>query len=145
MLAVAEKQQYANFADFCNECGNCDVFCPEDGGPYKIKPRFFGSAADWRRFAPHDGFATERAADGTLRWLGRIGGREVALARSGDRVRFTGAGFDVTLAPDDPVATLAGTADGEIDLTDLHILLWVRDAVFDSRTVNHVNAREVSP
>ena len=29
------KHQLANYADACNECGNCDVFCPEDGGPFK--------------------------------------------------------------------------------------------------------------
>ncbi|NNE09003.1 MAG: glutamate synthase, partial [Gemmatimonadetes bacterium] len=47
-IVLNEKHQIANFADFCNECGNCDIFCPEDGGPYIIKPRFFGSGEDWR-------------------------------------------------------------------------------------------------
>jgi putative selenate reductase len=28
-------------ADFCNDCGNCDTFCPEHEGPYLQKPRFF--------------------------------------------------------------------------------------------------------
>jgi putative selenate reductase len=32
-----------NVADLCNDCGNCDVFCPEDGGPQRLKPRFFAS------------------------------------------------------------------------------------------------------
>ena len=32
-LVLEKKHQIANFADFCNECGNCDIFCPEDGGP----------------------------------------------------------------------------------------------------------------
>ena len=40
---VAKAHQLANYADACNDCGNCDVFCPEDGGPYIEKPRFFGS------------------------------------------------------------------------------------------------------
>jgi len=31
-LKLEKKYQIANFADFCNECGNCDIFCPEDGG-----------------------------------------------------------------------------------------------------------------
>jgi putative selenate reductase len=35
--------QIGNFADLCNDCGNCDVFCPEDGGPHRVKPRFFAS------------------------------------------------------------------------------------------------------
>ena len=34
VIPITQKHQIANFADFCNECGNCDVFCPEDGGPY---------------------------------------------------------------------------------------------------------------
>ncbi|RMH14464.1 MAG: glutamate synthase, partial [Planctomycetota bacterium] len=34
VLELTQRHQIANFADFCNECGNCDVFCPEDGGPY---------------------------------------------------------------------------------------------------------------
>ncbi|MCB9560088.1 MAG: glutamate synthase [Kofleriaceae bacterium] len=143
-VTIAQKQQYANFADFCNECGNCDVFCPEDGGPYVVKPRFFGTAADWRRFVHLDGFAVEPAEDGGRRLLGRIDGRELWLEPAGDgaadRVRFTGPGFAVTLAPADPVATLDGDADGEIDLTQLHIMVWIRDAVFEGGAVNYLNA-----
>ncbi len=32
--------QIAILADACNDCGNCDVFCPESGGPNLTKPRF---------------------------------------------------------------------------------------------------------
>ncbi|HPI36719.1 MAG TPA: putative selenate reductase subunit YgfK [Ignavibacteriaceae bacterium] len=35
-----QKYQIINIADFCNECGNCDTFCPTSGAPYKTKPRF---------------------------------------------------------------------------------------------------------
>ncbi|MHC4767240.1 MAG: glutamate synthase, partial [Planctomycetota bacterium] len=55
-FGLTKKHQIAIFADFCNECGNCDVFCPEDGGPYLVKPQFFGSAAEFERFADRDGF-----------------------------------------------------------------------------------------
>src|SRR5690606_28436409 len=54
-LRVTKKVQYANFADFCNECGNCDIFCPEDGGPYVVKGRFFGSLQLWTELRSHDG------------------------------------------------------------------------------------------
>ena len=30
--------QLAVFADFCNECGNCERWCPEIGAPYRVKP-----------------------------------------------------------------------------------------------------------
>lgn len=138
-MQIAQKQQYANFADFCNECGNCDVFCPEDGGPYAVKPRFFGSVADWRHFATHDGYVMEATAEGR-RLLGRIDGKEYSVSREGERVRFAGPGFELSLVPEDPVATLSGTAEGEVDLSRLDILLWVQAAVYDGPSVNVVNA-----
>ena len=140
-LKVAEKQQYGNYADFCNECGNCDIFCPEDGGPYKVKPRFFGTAADWRTFASLDGFAVEAVAGGGRRVLGRLDGRDLAVEAAGDRVRYTGPGFDLVLDPADPVATLSGFADGEVDLTPLHILRWIDAAVLAAPGVNYLTAR----
>ena len=35
------RQQYLLFAELCNECGNCMVFCPEDGDPAIIKPKLY--------------------------------------------------------------------------------------------------------
>jgi putative selenate reductase len=69
-LTVKRKRQFANYADFCNDCGNCDVFCPEEGGPYKVKPRFFGARATFDGDVL-DGFFVERGErDGraTERW-----------------------------------------------------------------------------
>jgi len=37
---VKQKYQIININDFCNECGNCDTFCPTGGAPYKVKPKF---------------------------------------------------------------------------------------------------------
>jgi len=33
------------FSELCNECGNCMVFCPEDGDPAMIKPRLYTDRA----------------------------------------------------------------------------------------------------
>ncbi|MEJ2543777.1 MAG: 4Fe-4S dicluster domain-containing protein [Calditrichaceae bacterium] len=38
---IEKDQQIGNIAEFCNDCGNCETFCPEIGAPYKIKPRFY--------------------------------------------------------------------------------------------------------
>jgi len=35
-----QSTQIINIRDFCNECGNCTTFCPTDGEPYRIKPKF---------------------------------------------------------------------------------------------------------
>jgi putative selenate reductase len=51
VLRIVKQHQLANYADACNECGNCDIFCPEDGGPQREKPRFFGSLETYRKHA----------------------------------------------------------------------------------------------
>lgn len=47
-----DRQQYLVFAELCNECGNCMVFCPEQGDPAQIKPKLYTDPA---LFAARDG------------------------------------------------------------------------------------------
>jgi putative selenate reductase len=140
-LSIAKKHQIANYADACNECGNCDVFCPEDGGPYNLKPRFFGSEETFRRFATHDGFFLARAAEADT-VLGRFEGKDYRLELAGGRARFAGAGFDVEFAADSPEATLEGAADegAVIDLTYFRIMDWLRRGVLDAAELSWINA-----
>ncbi len=136
-LTIEKKHQIGNFADFCNECGNCDVFCPEDGGPYVIKPRFFGSRGDYELFADHDGFFLERHGAG-LRVFGRFAGKGYSVElepQATGRVSYSGPGFAIEFV----AADLAGSAHGEIseevteiDLTYFHIMRLVADAVMSS-------------
>ena len=37
-----KKHQIVCFADVCNDCGNCETFCPDVGAPNWMKPRIFG-------------------------------------------------------------------------------------------------------
>ena len=88
VFQLAKAHQFANYADACNDCGNCDVFCPEDGGPYVEKPRFFGSLETYRKYAGENGFYIDwEAAEHHLRHdCGRV---LRAHARSAaDRARF---------------------------------------------------------
>lgn len=71
---VVESHQLANYADFCNECGNCDVFCPEDGGPYIVKPRFFKDRSTFLESPSLEGFWLEQESGQTI-MEGRISGR----------------------------------------------------------------------
>jgi putative selenate reductase len=74
-LAVEQPRQFVNVPDLCNDCGNCDVFCPEDGGPYRLKPRVFTDRTRWLADAPRDAVLVEPDAV-----TGRFGGREVRVA-----------------------------------------------------------------
>lgn len=70
---LKKTHQIANFFDWCNECGNCDTYCPEHGGPFIEKPTFFGSIEAFHHFAQHQGACVWQDADGwhaLLRWRG---------------------------------------------------------------------------
>jgi putative selenate reductase len=88
-FVIGERHQIATFADACNECGNCDVFCPEDGGPYIEKPRFFGSIESYRRWNAICGFFLARE-NGSPALYGRFHDREFILHwnRSLREIRF---------------------------------------------------------
>ncbi len=42
---LKQAYQIINIADFCNQCGNCQTFCPTSGAPYMDKSRVHLSAA----------------------------------------------------------------------------------------------------
>ena len=108
VFRVARSHQLANYADACNECGNCDVFCPEDGGPFVEKPRFFGSLETYRRDARRNGFY--------------LGGTELRPVLHGT---IAGLSYVLTLDREGGVAHFE-TADAEVDvrLTDNQPLSW---------------------
>ena len=139
-IAVTKKHQIGNFADFCNECGNCDVFCPEDGGPYVIKPRFFGNRRDFNELTTHDGFFIEQ--QGSTRSVhARFEGKpfEVITEADESHIRFVGTDFLVDFDPSDPAGTICGSASTEVDLTYFRLMEMVSEAVLAAAD-NYVSA-----
>ncbi len=65
---MAARQQYFVFAELCNECGNCMVFCPEEGDPAFVKPRVYTddtlyAGRDGQGFLVRDGALVDARAD----------------------------------------------------------------------------------
>ncbi|MBI4248498.1 MAG: glutamate synthase [Elusimicrobia bacterium] len=143
-LIFDKKHQIGNFADFCNECGNCDVFCPEDGGPYVLKPRFFGSLDSWRRFKDHDGFYLDRSEGEEQVW-GRFGGKEFFLKISESKqALYEGEGFRILFWEQERGRSIQNhakkpAAGAEIDMTYFHIMNWLRKAIFSPKEINYIN------
>ena len=137
-VTITEPHQIGNFADFCNDCGNCDVFCPEDGGPYVLKPRFFGSEDAWRRPPVLDGFFVRRD-DARDIVLGRFSGSEYRMEVAGDRVSYSGDGFALQFDARDPIRTIEGHAVAEVDLTFYELMNRLRAALLAATEVNYVN------
>ena len=97
-VPVKMARQIVNFADFCNDCGNCDVFCLEDGAPYLLKPRVFVNRERWLRDAPRDAVLIEPDAVS-----GRFDGMVLRVA-TGEKI------------PDDPRAlALCSLRDALLD------------------------------
>ncbi len=143
-VLVKMKHQLANFADFCNECGNCDVFCPEDGGPYVVKPRFFGRLSDYVAMSHLDGFHLEEEGElGRVR--ARFSGRAFELELGPWGAHWVGEDFDLRFDPADPVGTMEGTAEGEVDLTYFLLMSRVRDAVLAEDHVSYVRSLVTAP
>ena len=46
-VSITQPFQTANIGDFCNECGNCETFCPTSGAPFRDKPKLFLTEASF--------------------------------------------------------------------------------------------------
>ena len=143
-IQLEERHQIANFADFCNECGNCDIFCPEDGGPYIVKPRFFGEREAWWGAPELDGFYLERQG-GRDRVLGRFEGREFDVTIAGESATYSGTGFRLEFELGDPAGTLSGDGPDEVDLTYFFIMDYIRRSIYDPAAPNYINSRAGAP
>ena len=58
-FSIGKEHQLAVFEAACNECSNCEVYCPEQGAPFRVKERFFASP-EALAAATDDGFAWRR-------------------------------------------------------------------------------------
>jgi putative selenate reductase len=137
-FAIDQEHQIANYADFCNECGNCDTFCPEYGGPYIKKPGFYSSRETWEAAKPRDGFVVDAASI-----VGRIQGREYELARENDgNYLYTSDGAAVVISSGDHTvqAAKADADNTRVDMGIYHTLRHLFHGVLDVAGVNQVNA-----
>jgi len=139
VLRIVRAQQFANYADACNDCGNCAIFCPEDGGPNAAKPRFFSSPESWRKHAGENGFYIDwetRTIHGTL------DGKSCALTLEAGTARFQTAAAEVEIRlPDHEV--LWGRAihcPVTIDLLPYLKLKLLFESISDARRAHFANA-----
>ncbi len=89
--------QIANLADFCNECGECDTYCPEQGGPYIEKPRFFLTGASYQAHKNYNGFYFP--APYTIK--GRYREKEYVLTYCPQQKQFSWQSSEIDLVLDD--------------------------------------------
>lgn len=146
-FTVAKKHQIANYAEFCNECGNCDTFCPEYGGPYIEKPSFYRTMESYRAAAPRDGFVVvEEEGGGSI--VGRIKGREYELQYhvATNEYHFRDEAVEAVLTGTDFAPKQVRRRNGTpgvamLDMGIFHALRHLRAGVLDESHVNQINVQ----
>ncbi len=78
-VTIGQPYQVINIGDYCNECGNCTLFCPSAGDPYKDKPKFHLTEES---FVNAD-FGFIYSADRSMKIKAR-GGSGIAVLSEGD-------------------------------------------------------------
>jgi putative selenate reductase len=144
-FVVKESHQIATFADACNDCGNCDVFCPEDGGPYLEKPRFFGSVASWKKANKLNGFALSLEVGAKVLY-GRFGEHEyrLALDREEHGARFSTQTSQLEVDWESGTVLEASTDASQTVVVDMgHYLTMAAllRGMMSSKYVNYVNTQ----
>lgn len=145
-FTISASHQIANFSDFCNDCGNCDIFCPEDGGPFIEKPRFFGSAESFNRHDNLDGFYIYRQND-LIHALARIVGKTYTYIYDpiNNRSRFTDDIIEIECDSEthEVLQKIALVGNGESHVLDFRTYLTsakIVKGVLSAEQVNYVNS-----
>jgi putative selenate reductase len=145
IFELKQGDQIANFADYCNHCGNCDTFCPEYDGPYLKKPNFYGSRRAFEAGAPHDGFLLE-GVPGALTLTCRIHGSNYSLQElaGGQQLRYFDGAVQlirnqegtIILDPDRPPLREAHT----VDIGRFYATITLFRGICDTTRIHAVNA-----
>ena len=148
--AVENERPTAVFADFCDECGVCEIR-PLEGDPsptmLECLPRFHRTLESWDQDAPRDGYVIHDQPEGG--WIrARIGGQiyQLIYVRQTQQYVFddgaveallTGWGHTVIRAR--PLRPLVGAHT--LDMRVYHLLRYLREGVLDERQVNPINVQ----
>ena len=131
------ERQWVLDAGLCNACGNCDTWCPQAGGPWRIKPRLHRTRVAYATDEPADGVLIE--ADGQ-RIHARLCGVEHVLERDGDAWEFRNDTIAARIGPGGELRgarALDERAAHPLDLARAHALRALAEATL--ATVNPVS------
>jgi len=110
-VVVTKRHQIGTIADLCNNCGQCDPWCPEDGGPYLAKANLFLSRAAFEQHPDRHGFWLSRDRQ-RIEWRSPDGAFYV-LERTGDGDRVELPEGSILLSGNE---VLESSGHGELDL-----------------------------
>jgi len=141
-FTIETEHQLAVFEGACNECSNCEMYCPEHGAPFVVKEQVYLTTEAFDREA-QDGFHLE---GDTLH--SRIGGRTMTLQRpaGGDTAVLVAEGLelDVDWASLVVIGTRATEGAIELDTAELWRMKTVWESIFSTASLNPVRPADGS-
>jgi putative selenate reductase len=136
---IRKAHQLAIVETLCNECSNCEVYCPQQGAPDKLKEHVFIALEDFWAAAPREGFCRR---DNVL--YARLGSTEWIFSPNpeGTHATVRGDGFRLIVQLD-PLEIQEVSRSGSEELIFDSSLLWrmktVWESIFESTKPNAVN------
>lgn len=114
---IRQGIQILNIDNFCNECGNCDTFCPTQDAPYKNKPKVFLTRAPFDEAST--GYYLENSGN-HIRLLGKTTGALSILEEKQETFIFENENVKVSLGKAD-LAIMEVSLKSEIEgIISLH-------------------------
>lgn len=95
---VSQQYQVLNIRDLCNECGNCDTFCPTNGSPHRQKPGLCLSAQTLN--SEHEAYM-----------LSRLPGREILIYKHNESIKTLTLQDNLYIYETDQVKATLNTMD----------------------------------
>jgi len=92
LFEVKQTYQILNIANFCNECGNCNTFCPTNSAPYKEKPKFHLTRHSFD--SSNEGYFVENGSKITRKHDGKL----CSLTAKADTYLFDTVHFEAELS-----------------------------------------------
>ncbi len=145
---LLQEHQIAVFAPACNDCGNCDVFCPEEGGPYAKKPRIHSDLSRFEAESPREGVWLSA---GGLLGRGRFAGAAASLDITSHGVVLRASGPDgsevdsvLPMADGAELRLAAGALGNTAAAAACRSLLWIALGVAQPQRINYLNTRAIA-
>jgi putative selenate reductase len=138
-FTIETDHQLAVFEGACNECSNCEMYCPEHGAPFVEKEQVYLSSEAFDREV-RDGF---HLAGDTLH--ARLGGRTMTLHRpsGGETAALSADGVELEVDWASLVVIGTNATDDtsiELDTADLWRMKTVWESVFSAAAPNPVQS-----
>lgn len=131
IFEVKQKYQIINIANFCNECGNCNTFCPTSSAPYKEKPKLYLTKESFDN--AHEGYFMDKTAG---KFLFKHENITYALTENNDNFVFEAPSATIKLDKNDFRVLNVTVDDAKFVEIDLNIAVIMKIVMLGANWFN---------